>query len=99
MISRKMWEAAGRMYDNVEAALWTSLILFLIYFFVFIVPKLPEVRAQNQRILVQEVAAENESYCTRLGMERGTEKYSQCLLVLGEFRAKVEKLKYAEEFF
>ncbi len=94
-----MWEVVHRIYHNVEAALWTLLIIFLIYFFTFVVPKLPEVWARNERIRVQEIAAENDSYCAKLGMERGTEKYNQCLLVLSEFRSKVEKRIDDEQVF
>ncbi len=99
MKSRTLWKATGHVYYNVEAALWTLLIVFLIYFFVFLVPKLPELWARYQAIRVLEIASEDGSYCARLGMDRGAEKYNQCLLVLGEFRAKVEKRITAEEFF
>lgn len=37
-------ESIGRIYDNVEIALWSMMLSFVIYFFVFIVPKLPEIR-------------------------------------------------------
>jgi hypothetical protein len=40
---------------------------------------------------VQEIFAENELYCEKLGMKLGTENHSRCLLALGEFRMNVEK--------
>jgi hypothetical protein len=46
----------------VEAALWAALIAFVIYFIFFTIPKMPEVRAQNERARVQEIAAENALY-------------------------------------
>ncbi len=85
------WEKVGRLYDNVEAALWATLLAFVLYFTVFIIPKLPETRARNERVWVQEISAENELYCEKLGMKLGTEKHNQCLLDLGEFRMNVEK--------
>jgi hypothetical protein len=85
------WEKVGRLYDNVEAALWATLLAFVLYFTVFIIPKLPEIRARNERVRVQEIFAENELYCEKLGMKLGTEKHNQCLLDLGEFRMHVEK--------
>ncbi len=96
MNSKKSWDAVGRIYDNVEAALWTLLIIFLIYFITFLVPKMPQVWARNERIRVQEIAAEQEAYCAKLGIEPGTAKYAQCLLVLSDFRSKIEK-RIAEE--
>ena len=84
-------EKVGRAYNNVEAALWATLLAFVIYFIVFIIPNMREIREKNERALVQEIAAENVSYCEKFGMRVGTEKHNQCLLDLGEFRMKVEK--------
>jgi hypothetical protein len=93
------WDKVGRVYDNVEAALWAALIAFVIYFTVFTIPKMPEVRAQNERARVQEIAAENALYCEKFGMKVGTEKHNQCLLDLGEFRMKVETRVYDQSVF
>ena len=85
MKSSKNWEkVVGRVYDNVEAALWAALLAFVIYFI-------------NAR--VQEIAAENALYCEKFGMKVGTEKHKQCLLDLGEFRTKVEKRVYDQSVF
>jgi hypothetical protein len=86
-----LWEKVGRLYDYVEAALWATLLAFVLYFTVFIIPKLPEIRSRNERVRVQEIAAENELYCAKLGMKLGTENHNRCLLDLGEFRMNVEK--------
>ena len=42
-------ELIGRIYDNVEIALWSMMLSFVIYFFVFIVPKLPEIRGNLEQ--------------------------------------------------
>ena len=93
------WEKIGRHYDNVEVALWATLLAFVIYFIGFINPKMPEIRAQNERVRVQEIAAENALYCEKLGMKVGTERHNQCLLDLGEFRLKVEQRIYDQSVF
>ena len=88
------WEKIGRLYDNVEAALWATLLAFVIYSIVFIIPKVPDIRARNESVRAQEIAAENELYCEKFGMKLGTERHNQCLFDLGEFRAKVEQRIY-----
>ena len=70
------------------------LLAFVIYFVGFILPKLPEIQAQQERIRIQEIAVENASLCEELGTKRETDKYSQCLLAVGAFRARVEKHLY-----
>jgi hypothetical protein len=49
-------------------ALWATLRVFVIYFIVFIIPKMPEIRAQNERVRVQEIS--NEGRTTNLRSER-----------------------------
>jgi hypothetical protein len=93
------WEKVGRVYDNVEAALWATLLALVVYFTVFVIPKMHEIGAQNERVRVQEIAAETALYCEKFGMNMGTQKYNQCLLDLGEFRMKVEKRVYDQSVF
>ena len=96
MKSSKARELVSRIYDNVEIALYAMAFAFVIYFVAFILPKVPEMQAQWQRIRAEEIAAENASLCLKLDTKRGTEKYNQCLLDVGAFRMKVEK-RIAEE--
>lgn len=56
-------ESIGRIYDNVEIALWSKMLSFVIYFFVFIVPKLPEIGDWAEQVLAKEITAENAYYC------------------------------------
>jgi hypothetical protein len=91
MKSSKARELVSRIYDNVEIAFWAMFLAFVVYFVAFILPKVPEIRAQGERIQAEEIAAENASICETLGTIRGTEKYNQCLLDVGAFRVKVEK--------
>jgi hypothetical protein len=66
------------------------MLSFVIYFFVFIVPKLREIRDWAEQGLAKEIAAENAYYCEKFGMKANTQKYEQRLLDLGDFRLKVE---------
>jgi hypothetical protein len=99
MKSSGNWEKVGRVYDSVEAALWATLLAFVLYFTFFIIPKLPEIRARNERARFQEIAAENELYCAKFGMKLGAENHNRCLLDLGEFRMNVEKQMRDESGF
>jgi hypothetical protein len=83
----------------VEIALWAPLLSGTICFFAFMVPKLPQIWARAETIRVQEIAAENAYYCKKLAMTTATQKYEQCLLILGEFRLKVEKRIAADQDF
>lgn len=80
-----------RAYDIVESALWALLAATAIYFGVFILPNIPSIRAQIVDARAKEVAAEQAYYCDRLGMPIAAQKYNECLLVLGEFRKRVER--------
>jgi hypothetical protein len=85
-----------RAYDNVHAALWAALLVFTLWFTVSVAPKLAESRAkfESQRIL--EISAEHNFYCEKWGMGARTPAYSQCILDLQAFRAKVEQ-RFADD--
>ena len=95
-MSPKIREIASRVHTNIETAMWAMLFAFVIYFITFVLPKLPEIQAQNAIVRLVEIGAENESFCEKLSIKRGTATYSQCLLDVGEFRSKVEKRIYDE---
>src|ERR1035437_2269151 len=91
MKSSKARELVSRIYDNVEIALWAMLLAFVVSFVAFILPKVPEIRAQGERIQADEMVAENASICVTQHRIRANEMYNQCLLDVGAFRVKVEK--------
>ncbi len=99
MTPNKILETLIVVYHDIELALWALLLTSLIFFLVFVVPKLPEIRARMEGIRAEEITAENAFYCEKLQLQRGTQKYNQCLLILGEFRLKVEKRIAAENDF
>ncbi len=96
MRNSKTREFVIRIYDNVHAALWAALGVFVLYFAFFVGPKIPEnrARAESQRVL--EISAEHNFYCEKLGMGAETQAHSQCILNLQAFRAKVEQ-RFADE--
>jgi hypothetical protein len=96
MKSSKLLEIIASVHHNVELALWAVLLAFVIYFGIFVAPRLPAIAARNQRIRVQEIAAENALLCKKFDRRAGTEKYNQCLLDVGAFRFKIEKRIYDE---
>ncbi len=99
MTPNKILQRLIVFYDNTELALWALLLAFLICFFVFVVPKLPEIQARMEGIRAEEIAAEDAYYCEKLQPPAGSQKYNQCLLDLDEFRLKVEKRIAAENDF
>src|SRR5262245_10255143 len=93
-MSTKFWEIARRIHNNVERALWAILISTVIYLVVF--PNMAEIQAQNARVRTQEISDENAQLCEKVSIKRGTDRYNQCLLDVGQFRWKVEKRAYDE---
>lgn len=90
-------EVVRAVYHEVHLALWAILTAFLIYFAVFIAPKLPELQAAAQRHRRQTIAAENEAYCTKWRMGPGTAMHDECLADLQQLRAKIQN-RFADEF-
>lgn len=48
---------------------------------------------------MQQIADETALYCEKLNRTPGTQAYSDCLLVLGDFRLRVEQRVYSERDF
>jgi hypothetical protein len=95
-MSTRFWEIARRIHRNVELALWATLFAVVIYLTIFVLPKLPEIHAHNAIVRVQEISAESAWLCEKLNIKRGSDRYNQCLLDVGEFRGKVERRAYDE---
>jgi hypothetical protein len=80
-----------RLGDNGEILFRATLVARVIYVFAFIIPSTSETEAQRQRIRILEAAKENATICEKLGMQRQTDKYDQCILHIGQFRQNVER--------
>jgi|SRR5689334_5111132 hypothetical protein len=95
-MSTKFWGIVRRIHREVELALWAALFAFGIILTVFVLPKLPEIHAQNAIVRLQQISAEDANLCEKLSIKRGSDGYNQCLLHVGDFRGKVEKRAYDE---
>ena len=80
-----------RAYNEVELALWASLVAFVIFFCAFILPGMPAGIEKAQRERDREVAEENIAYCTKWGKESGTHEHVLCTIDLQELRANIQK--------
>ncbi len=96
MPSKKTWATLGLLHDHVHLALWASLIAFLVYFGIVVVPNIPAAQARFQRHRIQEIRAEHEFYCNKWGMVAPSRAHDQCILDLQAFRAQVENRIYDE---
>ena len=81
---------AQSIYDYVHLALWAILAAFVLFFLAFIAPSLPEAAARAERLRIQEISQENESYCAKWQMGLGTTMHDQCISDLQELRWKAE---------
>lgn len=88
-----------KVYDAVHMVLWASLVAFVSWFVVFVLPKLPDTRARTEMARDHEIAAEVDLYCGKLGMGQKTPMYQQCISYLQEYRAKVEQRIADENVF
>ena len=79
------------IYDYVHLALWATVAAFVLFFLVFIAPRLPEDAARAERLRIQEISQENEDYCAKWQMGLETKMHDQCLLDLQELRWKIQK--------
>jgi hypothetical protein len=80
-----------RIYDEVHAALWASLIVGVLYFLTMVLPQLPARQVETERLREQAVADENARYCESWGMPAGTRRNMECTFDLRQLRAKIEQ--------
>ena len=86
------------IYDNVHAALWAILCVYVLYTAVFVMPGIPAARARLEGQRLSEIAAENRFYCEKWGMPVGTHKQVLCTLDLQTIRANVERRMNLDNF-
>lgn len=99
MKPRGTMELVSRVYDEVHLALWAILTAFLIYFAVFVAPKVSEFQAAAERLRLDAIAHENEAYCAKWGVGAGTPGHNECLEDLQELRANIERQRQEDAFF
>jgi hypothetical protein len=91
MKSEKIRQKVGRLYDRVETMLWALMIASIVFFIAFILPEVPDIRANIVSTRGEEIAVENADLCERLGIKPGTREHEHCLIEVGAFRLKVEQ--------
>ena len=79
------------IYNTIELALWSCLISVVILFVAFVLPRLPELRQQQETARLLQIEAEQEFYCQRLGKAAGTDDFNRCMIELQAFRRSIEK--------
>ena len=96
MSTSRTMTVVGKVYDNIELALWAILLAFTIWFAAFVAPNLPEATRSAASARAAMTAADNGAYCERWGMKRGTREHGLCVADLYELRRKIEQ-EFADE--
>lgn len=96
MNSDRATAALRRVYEEVHLALWAILAAFAIYFAVFVAPGLPRIHARIETLRAQDIAAEQDSTCSKLGMSPKSPMHDRCIFDLQQYRARIER-RFAEE--
>ena len=84
------------IYGYVHLALWATLAALVLFFLAFTVPRLPAAAARAERLRIEEISQENESYCAKWQMGFGTKMHDQCILDLQELRWKAQN-RFADQ--
>ena len=92
MVKRsQIWRVVDRLYVEIETALWAGLAAFVIFFCALILPQMPANVAQAQSARALEMVQENERYCEKWGMKRGTQAHIGCTIDLQLLRNDIEQ--------
>jgi hypothetical protein len=96
----KQWmPPIGRVYDQINTALWGGLIAFLLFFAVVVLPHVKKDQAAYEAGVAAEISAENDSYCRRFRFVPATDAYRSCLDDLQRLRMSIEKRVAADYEF
>ena len=89
MTTSRTMTIVGKVYDNVELALWAALLAFIMCFVAFVAPNLPESARSAASARAFKTAEDNGAYCEKWGMKRGTREHARCTADLYELRRKI----------
>ena len=87
----QIWRVVDRLYVEIETALWAGLAAFVIFFCALILPHIPANVAKAQAERALEIVHENQSYCEKWGMKRGTQEHIGCTIDLQRLRNDIEQ--------
>jgi hypothetical protein len=85
------WTVARRAHGAVDKALWIVLAAFVLFFAIFVAPRIADNRATQEQLRGQQAAALYSDTCESLGKPAGTEARSTCVVLLQKFRTRVEQ--------
>ena len=92
MVKRsQIWRVVERLCVEIETALWAALAAFVIFFCALILPNIPASVAKAQADRDLEIVHENQSYCEKWGMKRGTQAHIGCTIDLQQLRNDIEQ--------
>jgi hypothetical protein len=88
-----------RLHFEINLALWSGLIAFLIVFGLFVAPNVRAYQAAYQASKASEQSSQNDMYCRRWNFVPGTEAYRSCLDDLYALRMSIENKLATENDF
>ena len=92
MVKRsQMWRVVGRLYVEIETALWAALAAFVIFFCALILLNIPANVAKVEAARALELTEENHLYCEKWAMKRGTQAHIGCTIDLQQLRNDIEQ--------
>jgi hypothetical protein len=94
--SRRILETVRALYDEVNLALWSIAASLIICVVLFVLPKLPQMRAHAELLRAQQVGDENEWYCARWHMGPTSPSHERCIMDLQQLRTSIENRLAAE---
>ena len=100
MVKRsQIWRVVDRLYVEIETALWAGLAAFVIFFCALILPNIPANVAKAQADRALEIVHENQRYCEKWGMKRGTQAHIGCTIDLQQLRNDIEQRRVEATMF
>jgi hypothetical protein len=94
--AQRILETVRAIYDEINLALWAIAASLIICVVLFVLPKVPEMRARAELLRAQQVGEENEWYCARWHMGRMSPMHEQCIMDLQQLRTSIESRLAAE---
>lgn len=95
----KWMQLIRRLHFEINLALWSGLIAFLVVFGLFVAPKIKASQAAWQAARAAELSSENDMYCRRWHFVPGTAAYRSCLDDLHALRSSIENRLTVESDF
>ncbi len=100
MVKRsQIWRVVDRLYVEIETALWAALAAFVIFFCALILPNIPANVAKAEANRALEIVHENQGYCEKWGMKRGTQAHIGCTIDLQRLRNDIEQRRVDATMF